>query len=85
MKNHNVQKLEAITPGTLIVGVDIAKKTQWARFVDYRGLELRKVLKFKNHKKGFDSILASIKEICKSSNCLIKNLNEKVSMPHIKI
>jgi len=28
MKNRNVQKLEAITPGTLIVGVDIAKKTQ---------------------------------------------------------
>ena len=26
MKNRNVQKLEAITPGTLIVGVDIAKK-----------------------------------------------------------
>lgn len=66
MKNRNVQKLEAITPGTLIVGVNIAKETQWARFVDYRGLELRKVLKFKNHKNGFDSILASIKEICKN-------------------
>jgi len=65
MKNRNVQKLKAIIPGTLIVGVDIAKKTQWARFVDYRGLELRKALKFKNHKNGFDSILASIKEICK--------------------
>jgi len=51
MKNCNDQKLKAITPGTLIVGVDIAKKTQWARFVDYRGLELRKALKFKNHKK----------------------------------
>ncbi|RLC34047.1 MAG: IS110 family transposase, partial [Candidatus Nealsonbacteria bacterium] len=37
MKNCNDQKLKAITPGTLIVGVDIAKKTQWARFVDYRG------------------------------------------------
>jgi len=65
MKNRNVQKLEAIIPGTLIVGVDISKETQWARFVDYRGLELRKVLKFKDHKNGFDSILASIKEICK--------------------
>ena len=66
MKNRNDQKLKAITPGTLIVGVDIAKKTQWARFVDYRGLELRKALKFKNHKNGFDSILASIKVICKN-------------------
>jgi len=26
------QKLEAITPNTLIVGVDIAKAVQWARF-----------------------------------------------------
>jgi len=25
MKNRNTQKLEAITPGTLIVGVDIGK------------------------------------------------------------
>jgi len=44
MKNRNTQKLEAITPGTLIVGVDIAKETQWAQFVNYRGLELRKSL-----------------------------------------
>ena len=66
MKNHNDQKLEAITPSTLIVGVDIAKEIQWARFVDYRGLELEKALKFQNDKNGFDSILASIKTICKN-------------------
>ena len=85
MKNRNVQKLEAITPGTLIVGVDIAKETQWAQCINYRGQKLRKALKFKNHKNGFDSILAGIEAICKNTNCLIKNLNEKVSMPHIKI
>ena len=45
MKNRNNQKLGAITAKTLIVGVDIAKETQWARFVDYRGLELGKTLK----------------------------------------
>ncbi|HOJ09360.1 MAG TPA: hypothetical protein PK733_02060 [Clostridiales bacterium] len=44
MKNRNVQKLEAITPSTLIVGIDIAKEIQWARFVDYRGLEYRALL-----------------------------------------
>jgi len=66
MKNRNDQKLEAITPSTLIVGVDIAKELQWARFVDYRGLELGKALKFQNHKNGFDSILASIETICKN-------------------
>lgn len=65
MKNRNNQKLEAITTRTLIVGVDIAKETQWARFVDYRGLELGKAQKFQNDKNGFENILASIEAICK--------------------
>lgn len=65
MKNRNI-KLEAITPNTLIVGVDIAKETQWARFVNYRGLETGKTLKFHNNKYGFDIILASVKSICKN-------------------
>ncbi len=66
MKDRNI-KLEAVTPNTLVVGVDIAKETQWARFVNYRGLELGKALKFHNNKNGFDSILASIKAICKNN------------------
>jgi len=49
----------------LIIGIDIAKKLQWARFTDYRGLELSKALKFSNDKKGFESILARIEAICK--------------------
>ena len=65
MKDRDI-KLEAVTPNTLVVGVDIAKETQWARFVNYRGLELGKALKFRNNKNGFDSILASIKAICKN-------------------
>ncbi len=65
MKKTESYKLEAITPNTLIVGVDIAKNTQWARFTDYRGIEFGKALKFLNDKNGFDSILASIEGICK--------------------
>jgi len=61
----NFKKLEAITTSTLIVGVDIAKKLQWARFTDYRGLELGKALKFGNDKNGFETILTSIRTICK--------------------
>jgi len=66
MKNRSAQKLEAITLSTLIVGVDIAKEIQWARFVDYRGLELGKVLKFQNNKNGFENILTSIETISKN-------------------
>ena len=62
---NNTNKLEAITPTTLIVGVDIAKTLQWAKFIDYRGVELEKALKFKNNKNGFEDILTRIKTLCK--------------------
>ena len=56
------QKIIAITPDTLVVGVDIAKNYQWARFVDFRGIEHDRALKFKNRKGGFETILARIRE-----------------------
>lgn len=59
------KKLLSITTDTLVVGVDIAKNYQWARFVDYRGLEIGYALKFKNNKNGFEQILARIRELCK--------------------
>jgi len=62
------QKMIAITPDTLVVGVDIAKNYQWARFVDFRGIEHDHALKFKNSKGGFGIILARIREICKKEN-----------------
>lgn len=62
------QKLLAITTDTLVVGVDIAKNCQWARFVDFRGIEHGRALKFKNSKGGFETILARIREICKEEN-----------------
>lgn len=62
------QKLTAITTDTLVVGVDIAKNDQWARFVDFRGIEHDRALKFKNRKSGFEIILARIREICKKEN-----------------
>ena len=65
MKNRTNQKLETITVKTLIVGVDIAKSLQWARFTDYRGMEVGKALSFKNNREGFESIVSRIKEICK--------------------
>lgn len=59
------EKMLAIKTNTLIVGVDIAKNYQWARFVDYRGIEHNRAIKFKNSKGGFEEILARIREICK--------------------
>ncbi len=67
-EDRQKQKLLAIKTDTLVVGVDIAKNYQWARFVDFRGIEHSRALKFKNSKGGFDSILARIREICKAEN-----------------
>lgn len=62
------QKMIAITTDTLVVGVDIAKDYQWARFVDFRGIERNCALKFKNNRSGFEAILARIREISKKEN-----------------
>ena len=64
MKNRMNEKLEAITPRTLVVGVDVAKSLQWARFVDYRGMEQGKALSFQNNRQGFEAIVARIEGIC---------------------
>lgn len=62
------QKVIAITMDALVVGVDIAKNYQWARFVDFRGIEHDRALKFKNNRGGFETILARMCEICKKEN-----------------
>jgi transposase len=64
MKNRTNERLETITPRTLIVGIDVAKSLQWARFVDYRGLEIGKALSFQNNRQGFETIVARIEGIC---------------------
>ncbi len=67
-EDRQKQKVIAITTDTLVVGVDIAKNYQWARFVDFRGIEHDRALKFKNSRGGFETILARIREICKKEN-----------------
>ena len=59
------QKLELITVNTLVVGIDIAKKVQWARTVDYRGIEIGNAIRFTNDKQGFEEIVSTIHDRCK--------------------
>jgi|LSQX01.2.fsa_nt_gb transposase len=77
MKNRTNQRLEEITVNTLIVGVDVAKSLQWARFVDYRGIELGKTISFRNDKNGFETIVAKINEIC-NIKCLKNPINKVI-------
>ena len=64
--NRANQRLSEITPNTLIVGVDIAKNEHWARFVDFRGIEHGKAIKFKNDINGFTTIVSEINKLCNS-------------------
>ncbi|WP_338980209.1 hypothetical protein [Fusobacterium nucleatum] len=46
MLNSQINKIQAITPDTLIVRVDIAKNIQWAQFINFRGIEVSKHICF---------------------------------------
>jgi len=63
MNSRLNQRIEEIGITTLIVGVDIAKAVHWARFVDYRGVEIANAVSFKNDRLGFESIVTRIEEI----------------------
>jgi transposase len=64
MKDSATSKLEAITDHTLVVGIDIAKKTHLVQAVNYRGTPIGKAIRFDNCKEGYELILATIRRIC---------------------
>ena len=66
--NQNM-KIAQVTEKTLVVGVDIAKETQYARAFNYRGQEIytsRKVLSFSNRTEGFGAFQEWIQELMDS-------------------
>ena len=63
MKYNQNTKILQVTEETLIVGVDIASETHFARAFDYRGVELSKLLKFPNDAEGFGQFAAWVKVI----------------------
>ncbi len=49
------QKIEQVTSSTLVIGVDIGSKVQYARAFDWRGIEFtRKAFRFMNSHDGFN-------------------------------
>jgi transposase len=69
-KQHDAQnqRIERITSHHLVIGIDIAKETQVARAVTYRGIELGRACSFKNDLLGFQKLLSWIKSIQKQHN-----------------
>ena len=62
MLNSQINKIQAITSDTLIVGVDIAKNIQWAQFINFRGIEVSKHICFENNYSNFSSIMEKIEK-----------------------
>lgn len=61
--NHNRnEKINQITKQTLIIGIDIAKKTHYACPVDDRGRELERPVSFHQSREGFESFRTQMEE-----------------------
>jgi len=60
MQNTQQERIQRITPSTIIVGIDVAKDTHYARIIDHRGIDLMKPVKVHNTIDGFESLVAKI-------------------------
>lgn len=63
MKYTQNAKILQVTERTLIVGVDIASETHYARAFDQRGLELGSLIRFSNDAEGFRKFTSWVEEI----------------------
>ena len=59
------KKLNQVTENTLIVGMDIAKRTHYACFVDERGRVLEKAFAVHQSKEGFEALYQNILDAMK--------------------
>ncbi|MBM7694628.1 transposase, partial [Peribacillus deserti] len=65
-KDKKNQRIQQITEQTLIIGADIAKKTHYARAIDYRGIELGNRCVFDNDRQRLLILVSWIKELQKA-------------------
>lgn len=63
MKYNQNEKILQISNETLIIGVDVASETHYARAFDYRGIELGKLIRFDNNAVGFATLGLWIREL----------------------
>jgi len=63
MKYTQNEKILQLNDQTLIIGVDVASETHYARAFDYRGIEVGKVIRFDNNALGFASLASWVREL----------------------
>jgi transposase len=69
LKNYTTQneKIERISEKALVIGVDIAKDSHYAQVVNWRKQEVRKGLRFKNKKEGYEKFLRWMQKALKQT------------------
>lgn len=63
MTNSQDLKFNAIENTDAIVGIDIAKNVHWAGIILPNGKEIKKSFSFNNNKKGFESLVETVKNV----------------------
>lgn len=63
MKYTQNEKILQIKDETLIIGVDVASETHYARAFDCRGLELGKLIRFDNNASGFTNLESWVRKL----------------------
>ena len=63
MTNSQGLKFNAIENTDAIVGIDIAKNVHWAGIILPNGKEIKKSFSFHNNKKGFESLVQTVKNV----------------------
>lgn len=66
-KSQNL-KFNAIENTDVIVGIDIAKNVHWAGIILPNGKEIKKSFSFNNNKKGFESLVETVKNVLTMMN-----------------
>ena len=61
-KSQNL-KFNAIENTDAIVGIDIAKNVHWAGIILPNGKEIKKSFSFHNNRKGFESLVETVKNV----------------------
>jgi len=65
MLKSQIEKITAINPKIMIVGIDIAKKKHWARVLNFAGLEITKPFSFHNTKEDFICTVVKLENLKK--------------------
>ncbi len=61
-------KINQVKENTIVIGIDIASETHYARAFDWRGIELSKVFKFTDNADGYERFYQWLQEVKVKAN-----------------